>query len=252
MYKIPANTLFIGKKLIFMPECHSTNSLALELCQQSYVPEGTLVITDRQTAGRGQRGNTWESHPGMNLTFSVILKPTFLAIKDQFSLSMITSLAIRDYLAAMCSDPVFIKWPNDILVKQFKICGTLIENQLIGEQFSYAVIGIGLNVNQQVFNSSVATSLSLILDKSLDLQEVLEGLLSHLESRYLQLRQGRAQHLREDYLKYLYRFNEHHTFQSGDEQFTGKILGINEQGRLRVLTRDQEKDFGIKEISFVD
>ena len=252
MYKIPANTLFIGKKLIFMPECHSTNSLALELCQQSYVPEGTLVITDWQTAGRGQRGNTWESHPGMNLTFSVILKPTFLAIKDQFSLSMITSLAIRDYLAAMCSDPVFIKWPNDILVKQSKICGTLIENQLMGQQFTYAVVGIGLNINQQQFNIPMATSLSLIVGKDFDLQDVLEGLLSHLESRYLQLRQGRAQQLKEDYLKYLYRFNEHHTFQSGDDQFGGKILGIDDQGRLRVLIRDQERDFGVKEISFVD
>ena len=243
MYKILANTLFIGKKLIFMPECHSTNSQALELCQQSHVPEGTLVITDRQTAGRGQRGNTWESHPGMNLTFSVILKPTFLAIKDQFLLSMITSLAIRDYLAAMCSDPVFIKWPNDILVKQFKICGTLIENQLMGEQFSYAVIGIGLNVNQQLFNIPMATSLSLIVGKDFDLQDVLDGLLSHLESRYLQLRQGRAQHLREDYLKHLYRFNEHYTFQSGDDQFEGKILGIDEQGRLTGVDSRSGKEF---------
>jgi BirA family transcriptional regulator, biotin operon repressor / biotin---[acetyl-CoA-carboxylase] ligase len=252
LYKILANTLFIGKKLIFMPECHSTNTLGLELCQQSHAPEGTLVITDRQTSGRGQRGNTWESHPGMNLTFSLILKPTFLAIKDQFLLSMITSLAIRDYLATMCSDPVVIKWPNDILIKQLKICGTLIENQLTGEQFSYAVIGIGLNVNQKQFNNPMATSLSLIVGKSFELQEVLEGLLSHLESRYLQLRQGSAQQVKEDYLKYLYRFNEHHAFQSGDDQFWGKILGISEQGRLRVLIHDQEKDFGIKEISFVD
>jgi len=188
----------------------------------------------------------------MNLTFSVILKPTFLAIKDQFLLSMITSLAIRDYLAGICSDPVLIKWPNDILAKQFKICGTLIENQLMGEQFSYAVIGIGLNVNQQLFNIPMATSLSLIVGKVFDLQDVLEGLLSHLESRYLQLRQGSVQHLKEDYLKYLYRLNEHHTFQSGDVQFGGKILGIDEQGRLRVSIGGQEKDFGIKEISFVD
>jgi BirA family transcriptional regulator, biotin operon repressor / biotin---[acetyl-CoA-carboxylase] ligase len=252
LYKIPANTLFIGKKLIFMPECHSTNSLALELCQQSQAPEGTLVITDRQTAGRGQRGNTWESLPGMNLTFSVILKPTFLAIKDQFLLSIVTSLAIHNYLAEACNDPVHIKWPNDILVKQFKICGILIENQLTGEQFTHAVIGIGLNVNQQQFNVPTATSLSLIMGKGFDLQDVMEGLLSHLESRYLQLRQGRTQHLKEDYIKNLYRFNEHHTFQSGREQFAGKILGIDEHGRLRVLIRDQEKDFGIKEISFVD
>jgi BirA family transcriptional regulator, biotin operon repressor / biotin---[acetyl-CoA-carboxylase] ligase len=252
LYKIPANTLFIGKKLIFMPECHSTNSLALELCQQSHIPEGTLVITDRQTAGRGQRGNTWESHPGMNLTFSVIVKPTFLAIKDQFVLSIITSLAVHNYLAETCDHAVSIKWPNDILIKQFKICGILIENQLVGDKLTNAVIGIGLNVNQLEFNVPNATSLSLVLDKILELQEVLEGLLSHLESRYLQLRQGKLKVLKEDYIKNLYRFNEHHTFQAGQDQFDGRILGVDEQGRLRVLIHDQERDFGMKEISFVD
>jgi BirA family transcriptional regulator, biotin operon repressor / biotin---[acetyl-CoA-carboxylase] ligase len=252
LYKIPANTLFIGKKVIFMPECHSTNSLALEVCQQSHVPEGTLVITDRQTAGRGQRGNTWESQPGMNLTFSVIVKPTFLAIKDQFLLSMITSLAVHNYLAETCNHAVYIKWPNDILIKQFKICGILIENQLVGEKLTNAVIGIGLNVNQQQFSVPKATSLSMVLHKKLDLQDVLEGLLSHLESKYLQLRQGKLKVLKEDYIKNLYRFNEHHTFQAGHDQFDGKILGVDEQGRLRVLIHDQERDFGMKEISFVD
>jgi BirA family transcriptional regulator, biotin operon repressor / biotin---[acetyl-CoA-carboxylase] ligase len=252
LYKIPANTLFIGKKLIFMPECHSTNTLALELCQQSHPPEGTLVITDQQTAGRGQRGNTWEAHPGMNLTFSVIVKPIFLAIKDQFLLSMVTSLAIHNYLTETCNEAVYIKWPNDILIKQFKICGILIENQLVGEQFSNAIIGIGLNINQRQFAVSSATSLSLVMGKDFVLQAVLEGLLSHVESRYLQLRQGRTKLLKEDYTRNLYRFQEHHTFQSGHEQFQGKILGVDEQGRLRVLIRDQEKDFGIKEIAFVD
>lgn len=235
-----------------MPECHSTNSLALELCQQSHAPEGTLVITDRQTAGRGQRGNTWEARPGMNLTLSVIVKPTFLAIKDQFLLSMVTSLAIHNYLTETCNEAVYIKWPNDILIKQFKICGILIENQLVGEQLTNAVIGIGLNINQRQFAVSGATSLSLVMGNDFDLQDVLDGLLSHLESRYLQLRQGKMKLLKEDYTKNLYRFNEHHTFQSGHEQFQGKILGVDEQGRLRVLIRDQEKDFGIKEISFVD
>ncbi|HEX6226041.1 MAG TPA: biotin--[acetyl-CoA-carboxylase] ligase [Chryseolinea sp.] len=235
-----------------MPECHSTNTLALELCQQSHTPDGTLIITDRQTSGRGQRGNSWESHPGMNLTFSVILKPTFLAVKDQFLLSMLTSLAIHNYLSETCPQAVSIKWPNDILIKQFKICGILIENQLVGDQVNNTVIGIGLNINQQEFGVQRATSLSLETGQKYDLQNVLEGLLSHLEVRYLQLRQGRAALLREDYLKNLYRFNQRHTFQSGDVRFEGKILGVDGQGKLRVAIGEQEKTFGVKEIFFAD
>jgi BirA family biotin operon repressor/biotin-[acetyl-CoA-carboxylase] ligase len=252
LYKIPASTLFLGKNLVFMPECHSTNSLALELCQQSTVPEGTLVITSRQTAGRGQRGNSWESQPGKNLTFSVILKPTFLAVKNQFLLSIATSVAIYDYLTGMCQAPIHIKWPNDILVNEFKICGILIENQLIGDQFSNVVIGIGLNVNQKEFSSTAATSLSQLTHQDYDLQEVLAGLLSRLEARYLQLRQGKAIALEEDYVRHLYRLQELHTFRSGEEQFEGKITGVDAYGRLRVLTQNQEKIFDVKEISFLE
>ena len=235
-----------------MPECHSTNSLALELCQQSAVPEGTLVITNRQTSGRGQRGNTWESRPGMNLTFSVILKPTFLAVNNQFLLSIATSLAIFDYLSETCEASIHIKWPNDILVNEFKICGILIENQLMGEQFSNVIIGIGLNVNQKEFSSPSATSLSRITNNDYDLQNVLEGLLSHLEARYLQLREGKGKALEEDYVRHLYRLNELHTFRSGDELFQGEITGVDAYGRLRVLTQDQEKVYDIKEISFLE
>ncbi len=235
-----------------MPECHSTNTKALELCQQSDTPEGTLVITNQQTSGRGQRGNTWESRPGMNLTFSVILKPVFLLVKDQFLLNVITSLAIHDYLSETCKAPIHIKWPNDILVNEFKICGILIENQLMGERFTNVVVGIGFNVNQRQFSSESATSLASLTDMTYDLQEVLEGLLSNLEARFLQLRQGQVKVLHADYLKHLYRINETHTFKSDHEQFDGKIVGIDEYGRLRIHTPGKEKTFGIKEISFVN
>jgi BirA family transcriptional regulator, biotin operon repressor / biotin---[acetyl-CoA-carboxylase] ligase len=241
----------MGKHLVFMPECHSTNTLALELCQQSNAPEGTLVITNNQTAGRGQRGNSWESQQSMNLTFSVVIKPTFLAVQDQFMLSMVTSLAMYDYLNAMCQVPSFIKWPNDILANGRKICGILIETQMMGEQFTSAVIGIGFNVNQQHFAVSTATSLGLIMGNVFDLQSVLEELLSRLESRYLLLREGRAKEIKEDYLKHLYRLNEEHIFRCGDQQFTGRILGVDDQGLLRVMTGDEDKRFGMKEIAFV-
>jgi BirA family biotin operon repressor/biotin-[acetyl-CoA-carboxylase] ligase len=251
LYKIPANTLFLGKNLVFVPECHSTNSLALELCQQSCPPEGSLVITSRQTEGRGQRGNTWESAPGQNLTLSLILKPTFLAIKNQFLLSVVTSLAIRDYLTELSKTPAHIKWPNDILINEFKICGILIENQLMGDRFTNVVVGIGLNVNQKEFNSPHATSLSIVVGKTQDLQAVLEGLLAALEARYFQLREGKTRRLHQDYLTHLYQIHKMSTFKSGEEQFSGEILGVDEQGKLLVVVGGLVKTFGAKEISFV-
>ncbi len=250
MYKIPASTLFLGKNLLFVPECHSTNSLALELCQQSCPVEGTVVITSKQTSGRGQRGNSWESEPGKNLTFSLILKPTFLAIKNQFLLSIVTSLAIRDYLTQLLETAVQIKWPNDILVNEFKICGILIENQLEGDRFSSVIVGIGLNINQTQFSSPSATSLAILSDSSFDLQDQLTAVLSAIESRYLQLRHNYVDQLRDEYLANLYRLHKHASFLAGGQRFNGEISGVDEYGRLRVLVQGHEKTFDTKQIAF--
>ena len=252
MYKIPASTLFLGKNLLFMPECHSTNSWALELCQQSCPPEGTLLITNRQISGRGQRGNSWEAEPGMNLTFSLILKPTFLAIKDQFMLSIMISVAIRSYLARLLRKSVQIKWPNDILVNEFKIGGILIENQLSGSVLNYSVVGIGLNINQVNFASPAATSVSLIQGSAHDLQSVLDGILTAIEARYLQLRQNNLVQLRDEYLAHLYRIHVPSSFVVGSQQFDGEILGVDEHGRLQVLIQEEVKIFDTKEIAFAD
>ena len=149
MYKIPANTLFVGKNLVFVPDCPSTNTLALQITQQSPAKEGTLVITDNQTAGKGQRGNVWEAEPRQNLTFSLILKPGFLAVSKQFYLNVVICLALKDYLMEKISRTVYIKWPNDILVHEKKISGVLIENQLQGAHISNSIVGIGLNMNQK-------------------------------------------------------------------------------------------------------
>jgi BirA family biotin operon repressor/biotin-[acetyl-CoA-carboxylase] ligase len=241
----------MGKNLIFMPECHSTNSFALKLCQQSPpVAEGTVVITSNQTAGRGQRSSVWHSEPGMNLTFSVILKPSFLSISDLFYLNIFSSLAIRDYLAEKGSNPVFIKWPNDIYVSEKKLCGILVENQLKGNQLNCAVIGIGLNVNQQQFSIDIATSLSLLAGREFDLQQELEALLSMIEARYLQLKQNKVSKLLADYLSALYWFNELHFFRAGDEIFEGVICGIDQSGKLLVRVDNVVRSYDVKEIVY--
>lgn len=235
-----------------MPECHSTNSWALEICQQSCPPEGTVLITNRQLSGRGQRGKSWESEPGMNLTFSLILKPTFLAIKDQFMLSMATSLAIRDYLTELLSMSVQIKWPNDIFVNEFKICGILIENQLSGDRLTNSVVGVGLNVNQTSFKSDNAASVATITGSSYELQEVLDGVLVAIEARYLQLRQNKIAQLRDEYHAHLYRRGVMSRFTNGSEPFLGEISGVDGQGKLQVLVNGEKKIFDTKEIAFAD
>ncbi|HYC85440.1 MAG TPA: biotin--[acetyl-CoA-carboxylase] ligase [Chryseosolibacter sp.] len=252
MYKIPAKTVFLGKNLVFVPECHSTNALAHELGQNTPIVEGTVIVTSNQTAGRGQRGNSWDSEAGKNLTFSVIVKPRFLAVRDQFFLNIITCLAVRDVVSDKLSAQASVKWPNDILIEQKKLCGILIENQIQGQQVSSSVIGIGINVNQQHFDLATATSLSRQTRKQFDLPSLFEEALGRLESRYLQLRAGQLDVLREEYLKHLYWKNEIHTFASMQGQFQGRITGIDASGRLTVSVANEEKTFQIQELRYLE
>jgi BirA family transcriptional regulator, biotin operon repressor / biotin---[acetyl-CoA-carboxylase] ligase len=250
LYKIPASTLFMGKNLVFVPECHSTNDLALLLCQQSGAAEGTLVITHHQTRGRGQRGNSWEAEPGKNLTFSLVLRPSFLAVKDQFLLNVLISLSIVDYLKNFYADSL-VKWPNDIIAGNKKICGILIENQVRGTTFDHVVAGIGLNINQQDFSLDTPTSLRLLTGQEHDLQTVLEGVLKNIEARYLQLREGKSAALKEAYIRAMYWFNEKRTFSAGEEIFEGVITAVDESGRLIVNHNNKPRTFALKEISFL-
>lgn len=251
MYKIPANTLFVGQSLVFMPECHSTNDEASRLIQHEGTMEGTTVITGNQTAGRGQRGNTWHSESGKNLTFSIILKPTFLAVSDQFYLNMIVSLGVYDYLKTLFDEDVKIKWPNDILVKDKKVCGILIENQISGHKIQHSIIGVGLNVNQEKFELERAGSMKLFHDQEFELQQVLEGVLEKIESRYLMLREQLTEKLSVEYKSALYWLDEAHVFSSRQKLFEGKITGVDEFGRLTIETDTGVKYMSVKEVEFV-
>jgi BirA family transcriptional regulator, biotin operon repressor / biotin---[acetyl-CoA-carboxylase] ligase len=251
LYKIPANTLFIGKNLIFVPECHSTNTLAQLLGQQSSTPDGSLVITDNQTAGRGQRGNSWHATQGLNFTFSLLLKPSFLTPNQQFYLNIVVALGVFHYLRQQTDRQIFIKWPNDILVDEKKICGILIENTIQGSLIQHSIIGVGLNVNQKSFTSSKATSLKNVTGVEYLLSHELEPLLSSIEKKYLLLRQGGTEQLLEEYYQHLFGMNAEKRFRAVDSEFSGTIIGIDSIGRLLVNTSGGEKAFGLKEIEFV-
>ncbi len=251
MYKIPANTLFLGKNLVYVPQCHSTNTLATELSQKAETPEGTLIITNHQMAGRGQRGSSWEASPGENLTFSLILKPNFLQAQNQFQLNQAFSLGVLDYVKARLTGDIKVKWPNDVMVNERKVCGILFENQISGNELRHSIVGIGLNLNQKSFQYPTAGSLSLFSHLRYSLAIELEALLYHLESRYLMLKEGKQEKLKTEYLQNLYRIEEMHHFRNHEIEFKGMISGVDEVGRLRIEVEGVERIFGAKQLTFL-
>lgn len=253
MYKILANTIFLGKDVLFLPECHSTNDKAFELVRAGRARVGSIVICDHQTRGKGQPGNSWESSAGKNLTFSLVLEPDFLDISEQFYLNMMVSNSIRkvlqDYLPSLQ-----VKWPNDLVVPdRGKIGGVLIENLVSSGGWEIAVVGIGLNINQRQFETNKATSLVLITGGEYDLEELLKLLISHIEQGYIALRKGKMEEVRSDYLQHLFLRDQWAVFKEKGHEFEGKITGISKEGKLQMKLREGKyRVFDLKEISFPD
>jgi BirA family biotin operon repressor/biotin-[acetyl-CoA-carboxylase] ligase len=253
MHNFEPNTLFIGKNLIYLPTCHSTNDIAAEKIQQSDVFEGTVIVTSYQTAGRGQRGNAWETAPDQNLTFSLILRPSFLRASEQFRLSMVVSLGVYDFLSEFLDESLRIKWPNDMFVGTQKIGGILIENILQGSSIGYSIVGIGLNINQLEFVVPTATSLRREVRQPFryDLEPLLNKLLIQLEKNYLALKNDSFDGIKIRYLSKLFRYQEYHYFRRNGSLFIGQIVGVDETGRLAVETNNYLEYFDLKEIEFV-
>ena len=161
--------------IVYVDKAESTNSLMAASIKQ--FDHGTAIAAHAQTAGRGQRGNHWESEPGKNLTFSLLIRPTQLVASRQFELSQIVAIAVTNVLRRhLNTKNVYIKWPNDIYYDDKKICGILIENTLTGSRVDYSIVGIGINVNQLKFVSDAPNpvSMALITGKQYDLDMLLE------------------------------------------------------------------------------
>ena len=251
-------TLFIGKNLLFLHEVESTNTYAMNLLRNVNSIEGTVIYTDNQTKGKGQRGAEWSSEIAQNVTTSIILKPHFLSIDNTFYLSKISALAVYDVLAEIIPNSQYdikIKWPNDILVNKSKIAGILIENNFSHTSIQHSVVGIGLNVNQLSFNEfeKVATSLKLLTGINYSRTDLLELLCSKLEKWYLKLKEQKLDFINESYLNCLFGLNHTLSFIDLKENvFDAKILGVSSNGKLIVELQDSSiKQYDIKEVKFV-
>ena len=216
--------------------------------------EGDVVWADFQTAGRGQRGHEWHSRKGENLTFSVVLEPTFVPIAEQFSVSEVVALSLVDMLAEYGIEAK-IKWTNDIYVGDRKLVGILIEHSLAPTSLRRTVVGVGINVNQTEFDASLPNPVSMaqLLGKELDAEKVLNCFISHLQRNYEVLRSGGNTELHDRYNALLYRKNEYHIYAlPSGEKFSAKIVGTAPSGALRLENKSGgTKDYLFKEVEFV-
>lgn len=241
----------MAKKVVYMPSCHSTNEVASDLLKTQKIEEGTIIITDNQTRGRGQQGNYWESDKGKNITCSLILKPKTLLLSDQFVLNIIVSLGVADLVSQVLSMDAKVKWPNDVYCNGEKISGILINSTIKGYMLENSVVGIGLNVNQQHFSNIKATSLSLLSgNATYNLPQILEPLILCVEKRYFQWKND-IDGLRSDYLNNMYWHDQVRTYKANGKYFTGIIKGVTNTGKLMVQDEVQTRLFDFKTIEFV-
>ena len=253
MYKILANTLFLGKNLIYLPSCHSTNEQAAAFLSGNQVKDGDIVITDSQTKGKGQAGNHWESAPGLNLTFSIVIKPIKLKADRQFALSMLVAVALHDALNELGVE-VRIKWPNDIYYQDLKVSGILINNNLQGDYVNSSVIGIGLNVNQLNFAYPGAVSLRSVTGRYFDLNTVLNVLVKKIDLYWLRYLSTGIDFLKRTYHNYLFGRGEMKEFGffGTDIVKKGVIQGVDDYGRLVVQFESGELHrYGQRELIFL-
>ncbi|MEY4903803.1 MAG: hypothetical protein RLZZ292_1618 [Bacteroidota bacterium] len=250
------NTLFIGKFHERHEQLASTNLYALDLLAKSKPSEGIVISVSRQYDGRGQIGSSWESEAQKNVTMSVILYPTWLELRQQFTFNQSIALAVRDFVQACLPDKkVWVKWSNDIYVGNKKIAGILIQNTLSNQHFQASVVGIGLNVNQTTFISDAPNPTSLALESGSEypIIDCIATLCSSLEFYYLQLKSGNWQAIHEKYLDFLYQKDEKCLYErSADKSiFRGKIIGISALGKLEIDNGEAIEAFDIKEVRFL-
>jgi len=248
------NTLFLGKVYYHFNNVDSTNIVLRKILKNHKNIEGVVVSADHQTNGRGQRGNSWEDEEGQNIAMSIFLKCSFLKIDEQFFLSKAISLGIIDCLNELFDNSFKIKWPNDIYSNNKKLGGILIENSSNKNQITESIVGIGLNVNQEVFPNTLpnATSLINIIQTETHIQQLIKQLWVSIEKRYLQLKNGNWNTINDDYKNNLYLLNTKAPFEIDGEKIEGTIVDVAKNGHLMVNINQKIEKFDLKEIVFLN
>ncbi|KAA5824115.1 biotin--[acetyl-CoA-carboxylase] ligase [Algibacter amylolyticus] len=241
-------------RIVKLNAIDSTNNYLKALGGTEFIDDYTVVTAKNQTEGKGQRGSVWSSEASKNLMFSVFKDLSDMPLEHPFYVSMITSLALLKTLKSFEIPKLSVKWPNDILSADKKICGVLIENVIKKNKINASIIGIGLNVNQTTFeNLPKASSLKRITDKTFDVDEILKVMISNLKSYFLILKDEKYESIKEEYEAQLFRKNKPSTFKNAEGlMFSGFIKSVSDAGYLQVLLEDDVlKAFDLKEITLL-
>jgi BirA family biotin operon repressor/biotin-[acetyl-CoA-carboxylase] ligase len=240
-------------EIIHIKETDSTNNYLKQLASEQKPDEGFAVWADFQSAGKGQRGNSWESVTGKNLLFSTILYPGMVKAGEQFILSQVISLAVAGCLKKY-TNGITIKWPNDIYWREKKICGILLENTLVDDRIGQCVAGIGININQSEFKSNAPNPISLaqITGISYNPEVILDEVLNNISSYYDTIKAGKSDKVVKLYKESLFRRAGYHLYNDEKTDFLARIKDIEPSGILVLETEDNsERHFAFKEVKYV-
>lgn len=233
-------------QLVHFAEIESTN---IEAARLDY-PHNTILIAEHQTAGRGQRGNSWKSNPGENLTFSLVIYPENIPANQQYHISMMAALAASDAIRSAGVN-CMIKWSNDLYVGDKKIGGILIEHSLKNNLVRKSIIGIGINVLQRLFDPSLPNPTSITAEGVVDCtpNQLLEYFMDSFKLRYAQSPES----LYSDYMERLWRKEGVHKFSDSYGEFSARIAYVNPQtGRLTLKDElENDREYWFQEVKFV-
>jgi BirA family biotin operon repressor/biotin-[acetyl-CoA-carboxylase] ligase len=246
--------------LIKLDAINSTNEFLKDNIQKTLSKELQVVYTFNQTKGKGQRGNSWESQPEKNIAISLGLFPDNLKVENQFTLSMLFSLFILNTLKSLKIPDLKIKWPNDIMSGNTKICGILNEITVKGNIIESIIVGFGINVNQENFeNLPNASSLKLINNINYDLNKLVSLIIKNFKkydylSKSLRLLSNQElEDLNYSYHENLYKIGEKSQFTNKEKEiFIGKIVSVNKNGIIKIEKEDNSiMNYNFQEIQMI-
>jgi len=259
---LPATPLIIlGEPLIELSSIDSTNIYAISQILEDKAVSGSCYRADFQTHGKGQQGKVWASEKGENLLCSYVLSLSSLkkakelaetgTLSNQFGLSVAVSLAVSDFFSALAGEETKIKWPNDLYWRDRKAGGILIENKIRGTEWTWSIMGIGININQTQFNTAQGRPVSLkqITGKTFEINKLVHDLSTTLTNRVNEWLLGGFEKMLVEYNERLFRKEEDVKFKSNQILFTAKVIGVNKQGQL-IIDKGIEQTYNFGEITW--
>jgi BirA family transcriptional regulator, biotin operon repressor / biotin---[acetyl-CoA-carboxylase] ligase len=241
----------IGQPFIELLTVESTNNYAMGMARAAMAQHGTVVFSHEQTKGKGQRTKKWISQKGQNIAMSIVIEPGYLQGSELFFLSMMAAVSLFELFRNYVGKELKIKWPNDIYWRDRKAAGILIENVWQGSEWKFAVVGIGINVNQTDFGELgvKAVSLKQITGKHFELVSLAKELCKILEEKY-QLLTSDPSLIIGQYKAHLYKLNQKVKLKKDSRVFEAEFRDVNASGQM-VVQHALEEKFNVGEVEWL-